>query len=135
LNPAASAPLIVARVPDFPGTKGYGLVADVRVLVMSARGARGRGAEKLVAYFAEPETQRALADALGIVPARLDAPPRDGASFEAMEAGRNASAVMPPPALLLGPRRAGELASAAGIVLRNPAAVTETIFSLFGEKP
>jgi hypothetical protein len=54
LSEADAAPLVVVRVPDFPGAAGYGLLADVRVLVMPARG--GRGTEKVAAWLAGAES-------------------------------------------------------------------------------
>jgi hypothetical protein len=132
LNPAVSAPLIVSRVPEFPGAAGYALVAELRVLVMPARGARGRGAEKVVAFLAEAATQRAIADALGMMPARLDAPVRDGAAFEAREAARTAAALVSPPAIGPDDTHAGAIAAAASAVLRAPGEVESIIRGLDG---
>jgi ABC-type glycerol-3-phosphate transport system substrate-binding protein len=134
LNPAQAAPLITSRVPDFTGVPGYPLVAEVRVLVMPSRGARSRSVDALIHYLSEPAVQRSLADALKMVPARLDAPPRDGAAFEAREAARGAARLAVPPALTLEPARAAEVAAAAATVLRDPAAAQDAVSRLYGEK-
>jgi len=134
LDPAASAPLIIARVPPFPGASGAGLVAEVRVLVMPARGARGRGVEKVIAFLARPEIQRSLADSLRMVPARMDAPVRDGASFEGREAARAAAALIPMPGAWGDERRAAVFAEAAAAVLRSPGEVAAAVAALYGQK-
>jgi len=134
LDPAASAPLIIARVPSFPGASGAGLLAEARVLVMPARGARGRGVEKVVAFLARPEVQRSLADSLRMVPCRLDAPVRDGASFEGREAARAAAALLPMPAVWGDARSRALFAQAAAAVLRSPGEVAAAVAALYGEK-
>jgi len=134
LNPAATAPLIIARVPQFPGTTGTAIVAEVRMLVMPARGARGRGSEKVVAYLARPEVQRSLADALGMVPARLDAPVRDGASFEGREAARAAAALVPMPTAGGDAPSTAALVQAAAAALRSPAEVGAAVNALYGAR-
>lgn len=120
LNPVSSAPLIVSRLPDFPGERGSAILADVRVLVMPARTARAKGRDVLTAWLADPVTQRALADALGIVPARLDSAVRDGASYAAVDAARHAGALILPPLLTLSAARAADFTSSVGAVLRSP---------------
>jgi hypothetical protein len=132
MNPAASAPLIIGRVPAFPGTSGSSLVAEVRVLVMPSRGARGRGAEMVVAYLARPDIQRALADSLRMVPCRLDAPVRDGASFEGREAARAASVLLPAPGIWGDARGTAAFAEAAAAVLRSPGEVDAAVSALYG---
>jgi hypothetical protein len=132
MNPAASAPLISSRVPAFPGASGTALAAEVRVLVMPTRGARGRGAEIVVAYLSRPDVQRALADGLRMVPCRLDAAVRDGASFEGREAARAATALIPMPGAGADPRGTAAFAEAASAVLRSPGEVSAAIAALYG---
>ncbi len=134
INPAASAPLVIARVPDFAGVTGAGLVAELRVLVMPSRGARGKGVEKVISFLAEPGTQRAIADGLGMAPARLDAAVRDGASFEAREAARGATLLLPVPGISGDARYAAVFAEAAAAVLRSPGNVAEAVSGLYGGK-
>ena len=131
INPIESAPLIVSRVPDFPGSREYGLLADLRVLVMPARGAAGRGAERAIAYLAQAEIQRALADALGIVPAALDAPIRDGASYAAVDAARNAGALLSPPGMVLDAKQVAAFAAALDKALRSPRDVPSILKELY----
>lgn len=131
INAAASAPLVTAGMPEFPGVAGFGLVAELRVLVMPSRGARGRGAEKVVAFLGEAGSQRALADGLGMVPARVDAPVRDGASFEGREAARRAALVLPVPGIAGDARNAAAFAEAAAAVLRSPGDVQAAVAALY----
>jgi hypothetical protein len=131
MPPASTAPLIVAPVPEFPGTASYIVIADVRLLAAPAGGARGRGSEEVIRFLAETGTERGLADALGMVPARLDAPVRDGAAYEAVAAAKGAGAFLPPPETLLAPRDAAAVAAAAETMLRSPDAVAETVAALY----
>jgi ABC-type glycerol-3-phosphate transport system substrate-binding protein len=131
INAAASAPLLIAQVPEFPGVAGFGLVAELRVLVMPFRGARGRGAEKVIAFLGEPGSQRALADGLGMVPARADAPVRDGASFEGREAARRAALFLPVPGIAGDARNTAAFAEAAAAVLRSPGDVAAAVAALY----
>jgi ABC-type glycerol-3-phosphate transport system substrate-binding protein len=124
--------LIVSRLPEFTGSREYALVADLRVLIMPAEGAVGKGVEKAIAFLAEPETQRALADALGMVPAALDAPIRDGASYAAVEAVRNAGTLLSPPAVVLGEKRAAAFATALDKALRSPRDLPSILTELYG---
>jgi ABC-type glycerol-3-phosphate transport system substrate-binding protein len=133
IDPVASAPFVTAGVPAFAG-EGSVVVAEVRVLVMPRRGARGRGAERVVAFLAEPGPQRAVAEALHMVPARLDAPVRDGASFEAAAALRDAAVILPAPGLGLKDRDAAAVAAAAVSVLRSPAGAADAVAALYGAR-
>ena len=133
IDPIKSAPLIVSRLPEFAGSREFALVADLRVLVMPSRGAAGRGAEKVIAFLAETGTQRALADGLGFAPASLSAPIRDGASYAAVEAARNAGRLIPHPAAVLGEKKAADFSAALGKALRSPRDVPSILAELYGE--
>ena len=134
INPVQSAPLIVSPLPEIPGSRGYAVVADLRVLVMPSRGAVGRGAEKVVAFLSEASSQRLLADALGMVPAVLNAPVRDGASYAAVEAGRGAGTLLVHPAITLGQKKAADFSAAMQKALRSPRDISSIIEDLYGGK-
>ncbi len=132
IDPIKSAPLIVSPIPELAGSREYALVADLRVLVMPARGSAGRGAEKVIAFLAEPAIQRALADGLGMAPASLEAAIRDGASYAAVEAARNAGLLLQHPASILGEKRAADFSAALEKALRSPREAPSILAELYG---
>jgi hypothetical protein len=134
VNPASSAPLVIARVPVFGGVPGSGLVAELRVLVAPARGARGKDAQKVVSFLAEAPVERSIADAMGMVPGRLDAPVRDGASFEGREAARAAMLLLPAPGIAGDASNTAAFAEAAAAVLRSPTEVEAAVSKLYTGK-
>jgi hypothetical protein len=134
INPIQSAPLILSQLPEFPGSHGYAVVADLRVLVMPAWGAAGKGAEKVAAFLSEAGTQRALADSLGMIPAALNAPVRDGASYAAVEAARGAGALLVLPVITLGQKKAADFSAALQKALRSPREVPSILEDLYGGK-
>jgi ABC-type glycerol-3-phosphate transport system substrate-binding protein len=134
IDPIDSAPLIVSLLPELSGSRDYALIADLRVLVMPSRGAAGKGVEKVIGFFAETATQRALADRLDMMPALLNAPIRDGAAYAAMEAARSAGTLIPHPASVLGEKRAADFSAALEKALRSPREIPSILADLYGVK-
>ncbi len=131
IDPVRRAPLIVSRLPELPASREYAVIADLRVLVMPSRGAAGRGSEKVIAFLAEAETQRALSDALNLTPAALEAPVRDAAAFEAVQIARGAGLLIPHPALTLGTERAADFSAALEKALMSPRDVPSIVGELY----
>ncbi len=127
LDGGTQTELEVRRPPDARGRSNYPLFADVLLAVVRTKSSEKAGVVGALQALAEAGAQRELADLLGTIPARIDAPVRDGASFTAVRIARTAAYVVPRPSAALVPDVTYELADLSLLLLRNPTLTEELL--------
>ena len=131
LEAGDQAALEVRRPPDALGRSDYPLIANFLLAVVKSGSLEKPGVHEVLATFADSGVQRALADRRGSVPARIDAPVRDGAAFAAVAIARTAGYFLPLPSATLSAEAAAELAELSLTLLRSPAPAND-IFAEYG---
>lgn len=114
------AALEVKRPPDALGRSNFALFADVLIAVVRSKSIDKMGVQAALQALAETAAQRTLADLLGTIPARIDAPVRDSAAFTAVRIARTAAYFQPLPGAALSDDITEELSELSLLLLKNP---------------